>query len=91
MHIPANRIFKLNLTQLLMLDPTAYVNLCLMFPHGAKSLDEIPTLTLPDNYLLALVLPRDIVLLTKSPPTATHWDKKKAEWVKVDEIQQDKT
>lgn len=79
------KIFKLTLPQLLLLDLAAYVNLCLMFPHGAKTLEEVPALTLPENYTLVLFPPRDILLLSKSPPSMMCFDKKAAKWVQIDE------
>ena len=84
MNLP-EKVFKLTLGQLLMLDPTAYVNLCLMFPHNAKSLEEIPALTLPESYIVVMVPPRQIFLLSRQPPSAMLFDRKKAEWVRVDE------
>lgn len=70
--------------QLLLLDPTAYVNLLLMFPwpEGVKSIDDLPAFELDGRkHQLLLIGPREVVLLSKSPPGILHFDKKKCEWI----------
>lgn len=75
------RAVKITLGQLLLIDPHAYVNLCLMFPHDARTVDEIPALILPENYMLLMSEQRALYLISKTPSTIKRFDKKSLEWV----------
>jgi len=77
------RAAKISPGDLLLHDPNAYVNLCLMFPHDARTIDEIPALTLPDGYMLALLETKDIVLISKTPPVIWLFDKKALTWTQA--------
>jgi hypothetical protein len=75
------RAAKITLGQLLLIDIHAYVNLALMFPHDARTTEEIPALILPDNYMLVLTERRELYLISKTPSAIKRFDKKSLEWV----------
>lgn len=75
------RVTKITLGQLLVIDPEAYVNLCLRYPHGASSYEEIQALKLPEGHIAAADSTGNIFLAIKDPPALLRFDKKKLEWV----------
>ena len=71
--------------QLLLIDPNAYINLVLMFPlpEGVKKEEDIPAFVLPANYKLLQVGPHEAVLVSRNPPGIFAYDKKAYAWKPV--------
>ena len=77
----AANIVPITAAQLLMIDPNAYINLCLMFPYD----DDNPLLELLPTFQLAIMGRDTAVLLSKTPPATLCFDKQKCVWVSIKE------
>jgi len=76
-------IVKITPGQLLLIDPNAYINLIHLFPipEGVKTWEDLPAFELPLDYQLAMVAPKDVILICKKPPHIMRFDRSKMEWV----------
>ena len=69
--------------QLLLVDPTAYANLCLLFPSGDDPLNPEALALDAKVFQLLLVSPREAVLLSKNPPGILQFDHRTCQWEAV--------
>jgi hypothetical protein len=79
--------------QLLLIDPNAYVNLILQFPDASvdpnnppKKIEDIQAYVLPANFKLLLVAPHEAVLVSRNPPGIFAYDKKDFAWKPVNVV-----
>ena len=75
------RALKIDLGRLLLLEPTAYLNLCMMFPCEARNIDEISELVLPPNYFVIMMEQRQLLLISTLTPNILRYDRKLSTWI----------
>jgi len=75
------RALKITLGRLLLVDPTAYINLCMMFPCEARNIDEISELVLPPDYFVIMMEQRQLLLISTLTPNFLRFDRKLSAWI----------
>lgn len=79
--------------QLLLIDPNAYINLITQFPDAGadpnnppKKIEDIQAYVLPANFKLLLVSAHEAVLVSRNPPGIFAFDKKDNSWKPVNVV-----